>query len=238
MQEMEFPIPIRAGDYPVIKCAAVLFRLEAALKKTPNPFAPAMLTEAAGSVAKVKERVELYISMLAEGNWVDAVLEILQSIRGVTENEVEVAERLKKLYDHWCGNYGGNSLQALEASIRNYHANWTSDYAISYSKSINIVQSSGMGKSRLADEMGKKNFQFAFVFRNPGDTGYPPGDTEITNYLRQSSPDPSILVAALYAAVGSIGISDHPDILRALAYYFVQDWNGTGSNRQAIQQSF
>jgi hypothetical protein len=62
-----------------------------------------------------------------------------------------------------------------------------------------------MGKSRLADEMGKTNFQFPFVFRNPGETGYPPDDTEITDYFRQRSDDPSILVAGFYGALGSIG---------------------------------
>jgi len=206
MQEMEFPIPIRDGSNPRFHRSAVLNRLEAAVTETPNPFAQAMLTEAASSVAKAIERFELYICMLAEGNWVGAVLELLQSIHGVIENKEEVAERQKTLYDDWCGNHGGDSLQALEVTIQHYQANWTSDYADGYSKSINIFQSSGMGKSRLADEMGKKNFQFAFVFRNPGDTGYPPGDTEITNYFRQRSPHPSILVAALYAAVGSIGI--------------------------------
>ena len=209
MQGMEFA-PISDSDPPFVKAAVVWYRLKAAIIKMPNPFAQAMLTKAASSATKVEERFELYISILGEGNWVGAVLELLMSIRGYTENEDEVAERQEKLYDHWCGDYCGTSLQALEASIQDYQTNWRSDYTTNYPKSINIVQSSGMGKSRLADEMGKKNFQFAFIFRNSGDTGYPPCDPEITNYLRQGSSHPSILVAALYAAVGSIGISDHP----------------------------
>ena len=96
MQEMEFPIPICDGRNPLFQGAAVLIRLEAAVNETPNPFAQAILTEATSSIAKAIERFELYICMLAEGNWVRAVLELLQSIHGVTGNE-GVAERQKKL---------------------------------------------------------------------------------------------------------------------------------------------
>ena len=207
MQEMEFPLPIRDKDRPTVKAAAAWLRIKAALNKTPNPFAQALLTEAARSDAKVVEELELYLSMLEAGNWVGAVLKLLSPICSSVAVTVSPADRQKKLYDHWCGKYSGNSLQSLEASIQRYQTEWRVDYDNHYySKSINIFQSSGMGKSRLADEMGKKNFQFPFVFRDPRDTGYPPGDMEISNYLRQSTPGPSILVAALYAAVGSMGI--------------------------------
>jgi len=67
-----------------------------------------------------------------------------------------------------------------------------------------------MWKSRLADEKGKRNYQFPFVFRNAGDTTHPPGDTEITDYFQQRSDDPSIPVVRLYAALGGISKSGVP----------------------------
>jgi len=57
-----------------------------------------------------------------------------------------------------------------------------------------------MGKSRLADELGKTNLEFSFVFRKPGNGGFPLGDPEITNYL-QAPVHASIRAASLYAAI-------------------------------------
>jgi len=204
--------PLWGEERPLMRTVSALLRLKAALTEMPNPFAPEKLTEALGSAGIVVGRSEMYVTKLAEGDWVGAVLQLFQDIGGFNPNDVGVAERQKILYDHWCGSFAGNSLQALQSTIQHYQSNWENAYGWRYSKSINIVQGSGMGKSRLADEMGKRNFQFPFVFRNPGETGYPPGDTEITDYLRQSSSHPSILAAGLYAALGSIGIFDvHSD---------------------------
>jgi hypothetical protein len=199
--------PLGDGELPIVREVAALVRVKAALAEMPNPFAEAIRTEALHSSAKVVERSEPYISKLVDGDWVGAVLQIFQDIRTNDETDWQLAERQKRLYDHWIGSFVGNSLQGLQTTIQHYQSNWNIAYAERYSKSINIVQSSGMGKSRLADEMGKTNFQFSFVFRNLGDTGYPPGDSEITHYFRQSSHDPSILVAGFYAAIASIGKS-------------------------------
>lgn len=53
-----------------------------------------------------------------------------------------------------------------------------------YSKSISIIQSSGMGKSRLAAELGLIVFSITFTFRNDRDGGYPPGDYEVLQFLQ------------------------------------------------------
>jgi len=191
----------------VVRRVAVLARLRAALTEMPNPFAQAIRTEILSSTDKILERNYGCISKLAAGDWVGAVLRILEDIRRNDEIDREVVARRRRQYDHWCTTFTGKSLQMLQGAIRRYQSNWEITYAKSYSKSINIVQSSGMGKSRLADEMGKTNFQFAFNFTNPGDPGYPPGDTEIADYFRLNAYDPPTLAAGFYAALGCIGIS-------------------------------
>lgn len=52
-----------------------------------------------------------------------------------------------------------------------------------YSKTIPIIQSSGTGKSRLLDEISKELLTIPFVLRYRGSYGYPPGDTEVTEFL-------------------------------------------------------
>ena len=56
-----------------------------------------------------------------------------------------------------------------------------------YARMISIIQSSGMGKSRLLDEMSKRFLTVSFALRGPDDTGLPPGDDEIRGFLIQTS---------------------------------------------------
>lgn len=57
-----------------------------------------------------------------------------------------------------------------------------------YAKSITIIQSSGTGKSRLVDELGKEFLTISFALRRPtDDITWPPGDPEITDFLTCST---------------------------------------------------
>ncbi|KAF8246830.1 hypothetical protein K440DRAFT_661732 [Wilcoxina mikolae CBS 423.85] len=55
-----------------------------------------------------------------------------------------------------------------------------------YCKLIPIIQSSGMGKSRLVDETSKDLFTISFTLRSGEESGYPPGDPEVTEYMDSS----------------------------------------------------
>jgi hypothetical protein len=97
---------------------------------------------------------------------------------------------LESLYEHWRDNFYGGSLNAFLENVSRYQSEWsTSKY---YSRTISIVQSSGTGKSRLVDEIGKEFVSISFALRLQGETGYPPGDFEITDYLRLSDRDRDI----------------------------------------------
>ncbi|KAI9445890.1 hypothetical protein H4582DRAFT_1901738 [Lactarius indigo] len=52
-----------------------------------------------------------------------------------------------------------------------------------YARYCSIVQSSGMGKSRLLDEFSKGHFLIPMNLRASTDQGYPPADSEVRNFL-------------------------------------------------------
>ncbi|KAH9021093.1 hypothetical protein EDB83DRAFT_2320509, partial [Lactarius deliciosus] len=52
-----------------------------------------------------------------------------------------------------------------------------------YGRYCSIVQSSGMGKSRLLDEFSKNFFLIPINLRASTDQGYPPADSEVRNFL-------------------------------------------------------
>ena len=54
-----------------------------------------------------------------------------------------------------------------------------------YAKTLIFVQSSGMGKSRLADAFGKECPMVNFVLREEGTLGYPPADSEVLSFMRK-----------------------------------------------------
>jgi len=94
---------------------------------------------------------------------------------------------LESLYDHWRDSYYGGSLNAFLKNIRRYQSEWPKKNY--YSKAVSIIQSSGTGKSRLVDEISKEFLTISFALRLEGETGYPPGDPEITKYLRLNGGD-------------------------------------------------
>ena len=55
-----------------------------------------------------------------------------------------------------------------------------------YAKTLIFVQSSGMGKSRLADAFGKECPMVNFVLREGGTLGYPPADSEVLSFMCKS----------------------------------------------------
>jgi hypothetical protein len=55
-----------------------------------------------------------------------------------------------------------------------------------YAKTLIFVQSSGMGKSRLADAFGEYCPMINFILREKGTVGYPPADAEIRSFMCKS----------------------------------------------------
>jgi hypothetical protein len=84
------------------------------------------------------------------------------------------------LQRHWDDAFQGRALEALTEKLRRSEENaMFHDY---YSKSFDVIRSSGMGKSRLVNEMGGTIITISFALRRPGETGFPPCDTEVYDF--------------------------------------------------------
>ncbi|KAF8430602.1 hypothetical protein BGX38DRAFT_1146839 [Terfezia claveryi] len=105
------------------------------------------------------------------------------SAKVISPTQSELNDALQKVYRHWNTKFCGHAKLALQEKLllyenttRQYHQNF-------YAKIIPIIQSSGMGKSRLMDELSKIHLTILFTFRKNGESGFPPGDPEITRFV-------------------------------------------------------
>ncbi len=113
-------------------------------------------------------------------------LPLRQAVQPTTETV------LRDLHHHWTANYERPfSLNRFLRSIHTFEAkpeSWKSCYA----RVAVFIQSSGVGKSRLADKCSESIPSVAYVLRGAtavGSYGYPPGDTEVLNFFLEPPPD-------------------------------------------------
>ena len=93
---------------------------------------------------------------------------------------------LLALSGDWKRPFWGNSVNVLKELLLDEERVFQKDNF--YAKSMTIIQSSGTGKSRLLDELSKEFLTISFTLRHPHkDTGWPPGDHEITHFLTCST---------------------------------------------------
>ncbi len=100
---------------------------------------------------------------------------------------------LVNLYRHWNAAYKSSSYDILLDRIRNFEADpitWRSYYA----RAVVFLQSSGAGKSRLADKCGETIPAVTYVLRgrtSDGNYCYPPGDEGVFEFFNESPPERS-----------------------------------------------
>lgn len=98
---------------------------------------------------------------------------------------------LESLHSNRNAKYHGSSVVALKQLLQvriKQCGRWDFKAYLPYNyfaKTLSIIQSSGTGKSRLVDELSKELFTVSFTLRPVGETGYPPSDPEITEFLRR-----------------------------------------------------
>jgi hypothetical protein len=92
---------------------------------------------------------------------------------------------LRALQKDWKNTYFPHSLIALRDLVRQYQLLDMNEY---YAKTLVFIQSSGMGKSRLADAFGQSCPMINFILRDYGTAGFPPSDEEILSFLREHPP--------------------------------------------------
>lgn len=85
------------------------------------------------------------------------------------------------LQKHWVQPYFGRSLQVLQDTVNHYERK---GFENTYARTLVFVQSSGTGKSRLADAYGERCPMIHFIVSKNPDT-FPPRDWEIFDFLRR-----------------------------------------------------
>ncbi|KAF8536709.1 hypothetical protein BDD12DRAFT_275668 [Trichophaea hybrida] len=87
----------------------------------------------------------------------------------------------------WNASFHGNALQNLKKKFQYEHQMFVDKTNISpYAQTFDIIQSSGMGKSRVVEELAKEIFSIIFYLRKTAhESGFPAGDPEIYMFLMQ-----------------------------------------------------
>jgi hypothetical protein len=96
-----------------------------------------------------------------------------------------VVRHLKK---DWSNKFIGNSLCILRTVIRDFERQEKNVRDEFYSRTLVFLQSSGMGKSRLADAFGQSCPMINYVLREEGTLGFPPADDEILLLMQMHPP--------------------------------------------------
>lgn len=126
------------------------------------------------------------------------------------------AEDLKitrTLQSHWKQPYVGPSCEVLRDTIRESEAKFSVANALGStwrkynSKTLTFMQSSGTGKSRLANEYGMICPMITYVIRDPA-SGFPPSDEKVYWYLR-SEPSGGLRNAVRLSPSNHSMISNH-----------------------------
>ena len=99
---------------------------------------------------------------------------------------------------YWTNEFKGAALKSFRSYVQEQERKWSPEKY--YVKTIPVIQSSGMGKSRLLSEFGKTTPSVYYTLREDDDTGYPPGDTLIRNYFREIPAGHEDLFATCFLA--------------------------------------
>ena len=94
---------------------------------------------------------------------------------------------LLKLHHKWTREYLPESLDALRDEIRRNGQRIASGLQI-YARTLLLVQSTGMGKSRLADKFGETCPMINFTLGEANFKCYPPVDGEVRSFLCKELP--------------------------------------------------
>jgi len=126
------------------------------------------------------------LDMLKAGEW-------RKGVKMLGSGSFATSASISDIMEHWADDFKGCALkvfgnrlilveQIFQRAEQKVKDNMDKN-AGHYAKTIDIVQSSGTGKSRLVSEMAKKVWTISFVLRLPGETSFPPGDKGILDFV-------------------------------------------------------
>jgi hypothetical protein len=92
---------------------------------------------------------------------------------------------VKYLKNDWTSTFIGDSLRTLQNVIWDFECQPKENRDEFYARTLVFLQSSGMGKSRLADAFGQECPMINYVLREKGTLGFPPADDDILSFMRK-----------------------------------------------------
>ena len=133
----------------------------------------------------------------------DPIVDDAPSVAAV-DVKPSVARYLKK---DWTNKFIGNSVETLRTVIRNFECQKKYVRDEFYSRTLIFLQSSGVGKSRLADTFGQSCPMINYVLREKGAVGFPPADDEILLLMQMNRRDQRKIMWHHSLAVGVLQAS-------------------------------
>jgi hypothetical protein len=176
-------IPDPAGE---IQLAIQLLQLSEAIKKAQWQFFTAaelhQFTWSTYSCQSIDQETCLKLfNKLKDGRYYDVIRHFVPKRR---EEEYDDAI-LDRLFKSWENEFKGASLMALCDYVMKLEKDWAGTKH--YAKIIPVIQSSGMGKSRLLSEFGKTTLSVYYTTRRPNETGYLPAMNRFRNCFPKRS---------------------------------------------------
>lgn len=106
-------------------------------------------------------------------------------VREKEQTDIITEEQTRRMINisrfHWLQPYVGDTWAVLLERL----LHWADNDSV-YSKFIPVTNSSGMGKSKCVDELGKNGpMVISVVLRSGADSGYPPGDPEVYAFFEK-----------------------------------------------------
>ncbi|EJU02226.1 hypothetical protein DACRYDRAFT_115969 [Dacryopinax primogenitus] len=96
---------------------------------------------------------------------------------------VSVKEQEEVTVKSWASEYEGNGVELFHKHITDCCEMCQGPGSSIYAKTVVIVNSSGMGKTRMIDESSKSLFTVLFVLRDTAG-GFPPSDSDVLAYFQ------------------------------------------------------
>ena len=129
-----------------------------------------------------------FVDAVIEQDSKSGVVEIFTAFMIPKQPRVSIKlNRRKDIHRDWTEPYNDFSLQALMNTISGFESSNAPGERF-YARTITLVQSSGMGKSRLTAEFGKRYPCMSFCLRS-GQDGYPPPDFNVRKLFLRPIPE-------------------------------------------------